>query len=329
MEKYTRLLKQYLLTEDEEALYKVDQFSKESLQKQFSPDEIVQIHIESLMNLYPNLSKEMRLSLDFLVQTMISYGIAHQEVQALREREREFKSELDVAAKIQKSILNTTVPEIDGLEIGAISVPARQMNGDYIHFIKTPHGDIGVAIADIIGKGIPAALCMSMIKYALESFPDTLIQPTTILKLLNRVVEANIEPGMFVTMLYGLYKRKSNEFIFSSAGHEPGLFYNAKEDKFEDMEARGIVLGVKNDATYKQHMKALEKGDMIILLTDGVTECRRGEEFIEKEEVIAVVRKFQHLHPQQMVKKVFQYFEELQDFNLCDDFTLIAIKRNE
>lgn len=329
MEKYIKLLKQYIMTEDEEALYKADQFSKESLQKDFSPDEIVQLHIESLLNLYPDLSKEMRLSLDFLLQTMISYGIAHQEFQVLRERQRELKSEIDVAAKMQKTLLDTSIPKLDDLEVGAISLPAKIMNGDYHHFIQDSDGNVGVAVADIIGKGIPAALCMSMIKYALDSFPDTLVQPDAILKLLNRVVEANIESGMFITMFYGFYDQKSHHFSYSSAGHEPGFFYSAKDGTFEEITAKGIVLGVKKNANYERFTRKLEIGDMIVLLTDGVTECRRGQYFIEREEVIEVLQRYKDLHPEVLVKNVFQHFERLQDFELCDDFTLIVIKRNK
>ncbi|WP_153729109.1 PP2C family protein-serine/threonine phosphatase [Salinibacillus xinjiangensis] len=329
MEKYKNLLKQYLETEDEAALYRADQFSKKSLMDDISPDEILQIHIDAMLDLYPDLSKDMRLSLDFLLETMISYGIAHQEFRVLREKQLELKSEIEVAANMQSTLLNTNIPEVEGLDIGAISIAANQMSGDYYHFIKDQEDNVGIGVADVIGKGIPAALCMSMIKYALDSFPANRLNPKTILRLLNRVVERNVEPGMFITMFYGFYNKNENCLQYASAGHEPGLFYNAKTDSFETLEAKGIVLGVEDSISYNQFTKCLSVGDMIILLTDGVTECRKGDQFIETDEILQVIKEYLHLPAQDIVENVYRHFERVQDFDLRDDFTLIILRRKE
>ncbi|PJH69243.1 phosphoserine phosphatase, partial [Salmonella enterica subsp. enterica serovar Typhimurium] len=115
-------------------------------------------------------------------------------------------------------------------------------NGDYHHFVKGQDGSLGIAIADVIGKGIPAALCMSMIKYSMDSYPETWMNPKTILENLNRVVAANIDPSMFITMLYAQYLPDENKLLYASAGHEPGYYYNAKMDEFEEIQAKGLVL---------------------------------------------------------------------------------------
>src|SRR5690625_7168601 len=98
--------------------------------------------------------------MQFLLETMIAYGLAYQEFQVLREEQLKLKSEISVAASMQDTFLATTKPKIEGIDIGVISVPAEQMNGDYHHFVKGKDGSLGVAIADVIGKGVPAALCM-------------------------------------------------------------------------------------------------------------------------------------------------------------------------
>ncbi|GAA0501644.1 phosphoserine phosphatase RsbU [Salinibacillus aidingensis] len=327
LEKYKNLLKNYLQSKDETALYRADQFSKQSLQQEISPDEIVQIHIDAMQDLYPDLPEDMRLSLHFLLETMISYGIAHHEFRALREKQLELKYEIEVAANMQNTLLNTVIPDVEELDIGAVSVAAQQMNGDYYHFIQD-HRNVGVAVADVIGKGIPAALCMSMIKYALDTYPDNLSSPKTILKLLNRVVERNVEPGMFITMFYGFYNDEDHSFHYASAGHEPGLFYDASSDSFEKMETKGIVLGVEENTSYQQYSKILSVGDMIILFTDGVTECRRGDQFIQTEEILDIIKQYIHMSAQEIVDHVYRYFERLQDFDLRDDFTLIILRRN-
>ncbi|HLR67307.1 PP2C family protein-serine/threonine phosphatase [Virgibacillus alimentarius] len=325
---YKSLLKNYIETQDEKFLYRAEQISKSFLKNNILPEEIVNLHMQALDELYPSLSGEFQRSMNFLLETMISYGLAHQEFQTLREEQLALKSQIAVAASMQDTLLATSKPNIEGLDIGVISVPANQMNGDYHHFIESNDGSIGIALADVIGKGVPAALCMSMIKYSMDSFPENAMQPKSILENLNRVVERNVDPSMFITMFYAQYQPKDNKLHYASAGHEPGFYYNAKRDKFEEIEAKGLVLGVSLDAKYHQYNLHINKDDMIILLTDGVTECRQGERFIEREEVLNVIRDHAHLSAQEMVDRVYKYFQRLQNFQLRDDFTLIILRKD-
>lgn len=327
VDSYRKLLDKYITTEDENSLYQAEQFSKISMQKNILPEEIIHIHIQALKDLYPDLPCEIDKSLNFLLETMISYGLAHQEFQTLREKQGKLESEISVAANMQQTLLSTTIPEVTHLDIGAISVPANQMNGDYFHFVSDEYGNLGIAIADVIGKGIPAALAMSMIKYSLDSVPETRMDPPFILDNLNRVVERNVDASMFITMFYGLYHSDTSTLKFASAGHEPGFYYNAKEDTFHEIQANGLVLGVTTDASYEQCEIQLEKGDIIVLLTDGVTECRIGEKFVESDEVLRVIRQYMDLPAQEAVEKVYRHFVKLQDFQLRDDFTLIFLKK--
>ncbi|MFQ3545170.1 PP2C family protein-serine/threonine phosphatase [Halobacillus rhizosphaerae] len=328
VENYKELLQEYIRTKDEQALYQAEQFSKHSMQHNISPEEIINVHIQSLEELYPEMPEYIQSSMSFLLETMISYGLAYQEYQSLREKQLELKSELSVAANMQKTLLSTVKPELEEVEVGAISVPAKQMNGDYYHFVQDREGSLGVAIADVIGKGVPAALCMSMIKYSMDSFPELRMDPGVILGSLNRVVERNVDSSMFITMFYGLYDTDSHTFHYSSAGHEPGFYYHKDRDEYEEIEASGLVLGVSAEASYTEHQRKVEQGDMIILLTDGVTECRQGDRFIEQEEILHVIKQYAHLPAQEVVEQVFKHFERLQDFQLRDDFTLIILRRN-
>ncbi|WP_112179730.1 MULTISPECIES: PP2C family protein-serine/threonine phosphatase [Paraliobacillus] len=328
MEDYRKLLKEYLLTKDETALYRAEQFSKLSMQHNISPEEIINTHIEALKELYPSLQKEISDSLNFLLEAMISYGLAYQEFQSLRAKQSELNSEISVAANMQQTLLSTIKPQTKGLDIGAISVPANQMNGDYYHFVTDKKDDsLGIAVADVIGKGIPAALAMSMIKYSMDSFPESQRNPSAILENLNRVVERNVDPSMFITMFYGLYNPKDAVFSYASAGHEPGFYYHADKGEFEEIEARGLVLGATDQSKYQQFERHIKKDDRIILLTDGVSECRVGDRFIEREEVLDVIKEYIHLPAQEAVEHVYKHFERVQDFQLRDDFTLIILRK--
>jgi phosphoserine phosphatase RsbU/P len=325
--KYTQILKNYLKEKDENALYLGQKFSRKAIEHTIPPEEMINLHRNTIKEIFPNLPKEYIDSFDFLLEVMIGYGLAYQEHQSLRFQQQELKSEIEIAASVQKSLLETTIPSVECLDIGAISVPSKQMNGDYFHFVSDESRNISVAIADVIGKGIPAALCMSMIKYAMDSLPDFRISPSGVLENLNRVVEQNVDMGMFITMLYGLYKTDDHIFTYSSAGHEPGFFYNKEKDDFIDMKTRGLVLGVDRRTKYRHFELKLNIGDMIILLSDGVTECRINDEFIEREEITAYIRKYYHLPAQEIVENVYQELERLQNFELRDDFTFIILKR--
>lgn len=326
-ENYKNLLKQYIETGDEEALYQADKISKTFLRAHILPDEIVHLHRNAMLELYPEAQNDFQRSLFFLLEVMISYGITHQEFQTLREEQLKLKSEIQVAANMQQTLLATKIPEVNGFDIGVISVPAEQLNGDYYNFIEGEEGALGIAIADIVGKGVPAALSMSMIKYAMDSFPDSWMSPTKTLTSLNRVVERNVESNMFVTMFYAQYLPKTSKLYYASAGHEPGYYYDAKKNTFEEIKVEGIVLGVLPNVDYKQYEMTLQLGDMVILLTDGVTECKKDGAFIEKEEVLHVIKKYIHLPCQEIVNQVYKHFERLQDFQLRDDFTLIILRK--
>lgn len=326
---YKSLLKEYIETLDEKSLYRAEQVSKSFIKESIPPEEIINVHSQALTELYPNINKEFFYSLNFLLEAMISYGLAHQEFQALREEQLKLRTEIAVAAKMQETLLATSKPYIEGLDIGAISVPAEQMNGDYHHFVKGEQGTFGIAIADVIGKGIPAALCMSMIKYSMESFANETTKPNIILRNLNRVVEQNVDSSMFITMFYGQYLPLTRKFLYASAGHEPGFFYNSSIDEFIEIETEGLVLGVLPNSEYEQYELTINSNDMIILLTDGVTECRCGDRFIERKEVLEVIRENIYLPAQELVNQVYKYFERLQDFQLKDDFTLIVIRKKD
>lgn len=326
-EKYRKILIEYLREQSEKTLYQGQKFSRKSIEEQVPPEEIVSLHKSLLLELFPDTTKEILDSFDILLEVMVGYGLAYQEHQSLRDKQMEFRSEIEIAANVQQTLLGTSVPEVKGLDIGALSVPAKHMNGDYFHFVHEENECLNVAIADVIGKGIPAALCMSMIKYAMDSLPENRFAPQIVLESLNRVVEQNVDPSMFISMFYGIYNLNEHAFYYSSAGHEPGLFYEYKTDQFTEINARGLLLGVDKKTKYTRLKKEISHGDMIILMSDGVTESRTEDGFITKEALIGYIRKYLHLKSQEIVYHIFKDLEKLQDFKLRDDFTLIILRR--
>src|SRR5699024_7703581 len=113
---------------------------------------------------------------------------------------------------------------------------------------------------------------------------------------------------MFITMIYAQYLPSESKLHYASAGHAPGFYYNAQTDKFEEIEAKGMVLGVSLDAEYKQSERKIYKDDMVILLTDGVTECGPWERFIESGEVLGGSIHCAPLPAQEMVYQAYDLF---------------------
>jgi sigma-B regulation protein RsbU (phosphoserine phosphatase) len=325
--KYQEILSHYMQELTETALYQGQKFSRKAIEEQVPPEEIISLHRKVLQGLFPDVDQDVLHSLDFLLEVMMGYGLAYQEHQSLRDKQQEIKSEIQVALNVQQMLLETSVPTVPNLDIGAISVPAKHMNGDYYHFVYDEKS-VSIAIADVIGKGIPAALCMSMIKYAMDSLPESRKSPSRVLENLNRVVEHNVDPSMFITMFYGMYDTDTHEFVYGSAGHEPGFYYSAEEDRFHDMNTKGLVLGIDQSIKYKEYSRIVEKGDMIVLLSDGVTESKTNEEeFIERDFITDLIKKYSDLNAQGIVDNIYKDFLQMQDFELRDDFTLIILKR--
>lgn len=326
LSKYKKILQHFIQNRTEEALYEGQKFSRHVIEHQIPPEEIISMHKKVLQDLFSDLSPSILHSLDFLLEVMIGYGLAYQEHQFLRNKQQELKTEIEIAANVQQTLLKTDIPSIECLDIGVKSVPANIMTGDYYRFVEDDE-TVSIAIADVIGKGIPAALCMSMIKYAMDSLPESRKNPSQVLENLNSVVEQNVDASMFITMLFGIYHTKKHQFTYASAGHEPGFYYCAKEDQFYDLKTKGLVLGIDRNIQYRQYVKELEINDMIVLLSDGVTETRSDDGFIERENVTNSIRKYIHLSAQEIVESVYAEFERLQDFQLRDDFTLIVLRR--
>ncbi|OIJ21535.1 phosphoserine phosphatase [Anaerobacillus alkalidiazotrophicus] len=325
---YKTIIEKYLKTDSQRSFHEARKFSVDITKESVSPEDMVGLHVSVIKELLPNLPKEVVDTNDLLLEVMVSYGLAYQEHQSLRDRQKQLDSELSVAAKMQQELFPKVVPKTPKLDIGIKSVAANAVSGDYYHFIHDEQEHLGVAVADIIGKGVPAALCMSMIKYALESLPELRLQPNALLENLNRVVEQNIGSNMFITMVFGSYDLNGHVFRYSGAGHEPGLYYCHRTGEFYDLTTKGVVLGLSKKAKFIEYEREVMENDLIILLSDGVTECRTDEGFLERVEITRIIKKYIHLSAQEMVDSVYSELEKIQNYSLKDDFTLMIIRRN-
>ncbi|BAH41479.1 phosphoserine phosphatase [Brevibacillus brevis NBRC 100599] len=325
-EEYVKILRDYLSAQGEDQLYGAQQLGKWMLSQDISPEEITDLHAQALEQL-GEVPEFVRSSFSILTEVMIEYGNEHRSVNSWRNRHQQMESEIAVAKAMQQSLLPSEVPVYSELEIGVVSIAAKQISGDYYDFIEQSEGRFGVAIADITGKGMPAAMCMSMVKYGLDSLGQMELGPDEMLHHLNRIVGRNIDPSMFVTMMFGSYDSKKHCFRYAMAGHEPGFLYRSAEGKFYDLEGRGNALGLCPNSEYEVQEICLEINDVLILLTDGVTECKNNRYYLQREELVHHLQKEVGESAQKMANGLYNRLLLLSQFNLLDDYTMIVLRR--
>lgn len=325
-EEYVQILRDYLNGHGEDQLYGAQQLGKWLLSRDISPEELADLHGRALERL-GEVPEFVRASFSVLTEVMIEYGNAHRSISSWKSRTQLLQSEMAVASAMQQTLLPQHLPHYPEVEIGLVSVPARQISGDYYNFICHDDHQFSLAIADITGKGIAAAMCMSMLKYAMDSLGEIRLTPGEMLSHVNRVVERNIDPSMFVTMLFGCYDTRFHSFRYAIAGHEPGFLYRANEGRFYDMEGQGIALGVTADSRYEEWEVHLESGDALILLTDGVTEQKMDRFFLQREQLVSYLQEEVAAPAQAMVDALYNRMLLLSSFELPDDYTMIVLRR--
>ncbi len=213
-------------------------------------------------------------------------AIAPVYVRHIAERER-LKMEMDIARRAQLRMLPRTVPRAKRLDIAALSEPAREVGGDYYDFVPLDGDRLGLAIGDVSGKGMPAALYMTMLKGFLQSHADTGAAPREVLSRINRKFYRTAEPNVFVTLLYGVIDLGKGTFTFARAGHHPVLVHRPSERTNYVLQPPGLGIGLEAgpvfDRTIRDECFRLQRGDAIVLYTDGLTEAHNGrrEEFGE------------------------------------------------
>jgi sigma-B regulation protein RsbU (phosphoserine phosphatase) len=203
-------------------------------------------------------------------------------VQAARDRERllALHKELEVASAIQKSILPSTFPpfpERSEFEIHAAMTPATEVGGDFFDFFLIDEGRLGFVIADVSGKGVPAALFMAVSRTLIKATALRGLPPEECLSEVNRVLALENASSMFVTVFYGVLDLHGGEVTYCCAGHNPPYVLRA-DGRVEVLERTGgMALGVLDTVTYSSKRLRLEKGDGLFLYTDGITEAMDGD----------------------------------------------------
>ena len=214
----------------------------------------------------------------FANQAAIALQNARLHQQAL-EKER-LEREMSLASEIQRQILPKGAPEIPGYDFAGWNRPARQVGGDYYDFLRLPEGRLGLAVGDVSGKGMPAALLVSTLHSALRLLPERDGIGAAFLERLNEHFLESSTANKFVTLFLAELDLETGLFDYLNAGHNPGLLLRANGE-IESLGAGGLPLGLLPGARYRVQSSRLETGDLLCLYSDGITECSdiQGDEF--------------------------------------------------
>ena len=220
-------------------------------------------------------------------------AVAVERARTARERveQRRFERELAIARDIQRSFLPARAPRVPGFELAGTSVAHDQVGGDYYDFISVSETRLGLAIADVSGKGIPAALLMAGFRMSLLAEIRNEFAIRAVMRKVNQLLHESTEPGRFVTAFYGLLDWRNGVFTFVNAGHNPPLLIRA-DGTTEELSEGGMALGVLEDTRYEERPLAIAHGDVVVMYTDGVSEAEdEHREQFGVERIEQIVRK--------------------------------------
>jgi sigma-B regulation protein RsbU (phosphoserine phosphatase) len=246
------------------------------------------------------------------------------EARAARRRDQKQQREFEDARLIQRGLLPTSVPQIAGIDLAVAWQPANGVGGDCFDTLPFASG-LGISIADIAGKGLPAALLMSNLQAAVRAFAQEATAPSQICGSVNRLLCRNMASGRFATFCYARIDAAGRRIVYSNAGHNPPLLVR-REGGVERLGEGGMVLGVFPDNNYEQAQLALRSGDRLLFYTDGITEARNpaGDEY-EEDRLAAAALRSRELPVEAMKDALLADVGTFSDGKFDDDATLIVV----
>jgi len=238
------------------------------------------------------------------------------------------RMELSIAREIQESFLPETVPEVEGFDLAAKSIPAKEVGGDFYDFVPVSEGRIGLVIADVSGKSVPAALFMVLSRAILRATATGNPGPSEAARRANDLIAADAKSGMFVTLFYGVLDPGSRTLRYVNAGHNPPAVLNGVTGEITLLRTGGLAMGVMEGADMEEREIVLCEEDTVIFYTDGVIEATgEGLEQFGIERLLKVTRDNSHLPAADLVRKIAGEVVAFSgDRPQFDDITLMVLK---
>jgi sigma-B regulation protein RsbU (phosphoserine phosphatase) len=279
----------------------------------------------------PRLLDEYQVRLLRLMANQAALAIEKARLQREQVERQVLDRELEVAQQIQLSLLPKTLPQVPGWEFEAFYQAARQVGGDFYDVFELPGepGRLGLVIADVSGKGVPAALFMALSHTLIRATTVYGLRPSAALQRANQQILEENSTGQFVTVCHAALDTRSGRLVFANAGHNPPLWVQAATGQVQELKAPGIVLGVLDEIDLAEDEIDVAPGDLLIFYTDAVTEATDSRQRPFGEERLWQLAGD---HAQASAKQVLESVREAVrlhsgDVPLADDMTLLVVKR--
>lgn len=286
--------------------------------------ELIDVLSQRLTNAHDSTIKDLQVKNRELTE-------AYEELKAAQvqiiEKER-LEKELQVAFEIQTSILPQTLPELDGYDFGALMVPARAVGGDFYDIVPLSSNKVGIIIGDVADKGVPSAIFMAQTHALLYAMAKRDTTPTQVLEHVNELLLAIGESSLFVTVLYGVLDRKTNQLTYARAGHELPIIVTADGQAEIAPYEQGQLMGILDDLILDEQIVTVPPGGLIMLYTDGVIDARHanGESF-GMQRLLDVVKQANSGSAQDQCDQLWQILCDFQSKDAQeDDVTIVAVK---
>src|SRR5438309_2181726 len=254
------------------------------------------------LNAYSNDDVEILMLLASQVAIIIEKVMLHEQ---LIEKQR-LETQLEIAREVQLQLLPPRDPKLEGFDISAYNFPTEEVSGDYYDWVRIYDDQIGIVIADVSGKGVPAALLMAFLRASLRAASHIGYAPHISMSKVNYLLWESIERNQFVTAFYGILDAPNRTLAYSNAGHNPPLLMNA--DGTAQFEERGgVPLGMFRDSRYYEYFATIEPGQVFVLYTDGVTDAmnQAGEEY-GSQRLVEAVRQGRELSARDLIHFIQQ-----------------------
>lgn len=240
------------------------------------------------------------------------------------------EDDLRVAKSIQQGLLPKSVPRVPGVDLFGFTAPAREVGGDYFDWISLPNGSIGCVVADVSGKGMPAALLMAQLQAAFKAQAQTGLPAEQVLSTVNLFLGNTMEADRFVTLFYAVIDPKNNRLVYANAGHNPALLWH-RDGSSEWLGEGGLMLSPVSLLPYQSYALPFGPGDGLVIYTDGVSEAEAGSGQQWGEENLRTVALQNRGETAQMMGQKIKL--ALEDFvagnEQSDDITLAVIARRD
>lgn len=279
-------------------------------------------------------SKRMEITTGICQQAALA--IQNDQFQRERVMREGLEREMQLAHEIQRAFLPHRMPELPGWELDARWLTAREVGGDFYDFIELPGNQLGLVIADVADKGIPAALFMTLTRTLIRATAREYTSPGEVLKRVNDLLTADAQQGMFVTLIYAILSLDNGQLVYANSGHNCPVLIHVDQQELTILPKGQLALGINEGVVYQEHTYQVKPGDYLVFYTDGITEA-----FSPQDAMFGEHNLYQTIHqtifkdpstPYPSAKEILDTIDQsvrtfIQDAPRSDDLTLFVLRK--